>query len=74
MKQNWKGACEMLLRSSIGENDQERKDKICELAIEEGKVDEALRLLERRDRIERAILEGLKKHKNGYYNAFQNIS
>jgi tRNA pseudouridine13 synthase len=34
----------------------------------------ALDLLDRRDRLEKAVLTVLLKHPNGYYNAFQNIS
>jgi tRNA(Glu) U13 pseudouridine synthase TruD len=36
--------------------------------------DTALQMLDRRDRIEKVILLALRKHPNGYYNAFESIS
>jgi tRNA pseudouridine13 synthase len=37
-------------------------------------MESAMDLLDRRDRIERALLQVLKRQHNQYYNAFQNIS
>jgi tRNA pseudouridine13 synthase len=34
----------------------------------------ALLLLDNRDRIEKVILLALRKHPNGYYNAFESLS
>jgi tRNA pseudouridine13 synthase len=53
---------------------KERKIKIVRKVFEEQNVEAALILLERKDRIEKGILTSLRKHPNGFYNAFQNIA
>ena len=45
-----------------------------ELVFEEGDIEEALHSLDRRDRLEKAVLLLLKKQPHGYFNAYQNIS
>lgn len=66
----------MLLGQYPEENSdaKERKTKILKYTFEETNPEAALILLEKRDRLEKAILLSLRKYPNGYYNAFQNIS
>lgn len=52
----------------------ERKKKLVDLVFVKFDMEEALAMLDRRDRIEKAILFVLKKCYTQYYNAFQNIS
>ena len=42
--------------------------------FEDQDIEEALSVLDRRDRLEKAVLLLLKRQPNGYYNANQNIS
>ena len=41
-----------------------------ELVFEEGDIEEALHTLDRRDRLEKAVLLLLKKQSHGYFNAY----
>ena len=52
----------------------EKKQKLLKLVFEEGDIESAVDMCDRRDRLERAILQILKRQLNGYYNAFQNIA
>jgi TruD family tRNA pseudouridine synthase len=66
----------MLLQQSpdIDQEKIAKKNKIVDLVFNYYDIEEALSMLDRRDRLERAILQVLKKGHNQYYNAFQNIS
>ena len=48
----------------------EKKNKLVDLVFVKSDIEEALELLDRRDRLERAILQVLKKCYSQYYNAF----
>ena len=48
----------------------ERKKKLLKLVFEEGDIEGAISTLERRDRLEKAILVLLKRQLTGYFNAF----
>ena len=66
----------MLLQQSpdIDQEKIAKKNKIVDLVFNYYDIEEALSMLDRRYRLERAILQVLKKGHNQYYNAFQNIS
>lgn len=51
-----------------------KKKKLLELVFEEQNIEEALEMLDRRDRLEKAVLLLLKRQPTGYFGAFQNIS
>jgi tRNA(Glu) U13 pseudouridine synthase TruD len=53
---------------------KDRKEKIVKQVFENQNPEAAIILLEKKDRLEKAILNSLRKNPNGYYNAFQNIS
>ncbi|CAI2361379.1 unnamed protein product [Moneuplotes crassus] len=75
IKQNWKEVIRMMLsqypRSGVG---KDRKESIARLALEDEDLDEALKLVQPRDRLEKVIILTLKKHKNGFRNAFDSIA
>ena len=66
----------MLLQQSpdIDQDLVAKKKLLVELVFERFDMEGAISLLDRRDRIERALLMVLKKCYTQYYNAFQNIS
>ena len=66
----------MLLQQSpdIDQEKIAKKNKIVDLVFNYYDIEEALSMLDRRYRLERAILQVLKKGHNQYYNALQNIS
>ena len=76
MLQNWTKVCEMLLGQypEVDEEMASRKKKLLKKVFEQMDYDTALQMLDRRDRIEKVILLALRKHPNGYYNAFESIS
>lgn len=47
---------------------------MCKLVFEDQNIEGAIALLDRRDRIEKALLQILNRQPNGYYNALQNVS
>ena len=76
LNQNWRKVIEMLL-SQHPEVDREaglRKQQIVDLVFQKGDIESAIDLLDRRDRLEKAILIFLKRQPYSYYNAFTNIS
>ena len=76
LQQNWREVCRMLLQQSpdIDQDLIAKKKLLVELVFERFDMEGAISLLDRRDRIERALLMVLKKCYTQYYNAFQNIS
>lgn len=53
---------------------KDRKEKMMKLVFEDENLDEAMDLVESRDRLEKVIIQTLKQHKNGYNNAFYKIA
>lgn len=74
--QNWKKVIELLLgqHPEIDLGQVERKKQLLKLVFEDFDIEGALDMLDRRDRLEKAVLVLLKRQPTGYYNAFQNIS
>lgn len=57
-----------------GDDDaRDRKNKIVKKVFELKDIDGAMVILDRRDRLEKSILLNLRKHTNGYLNAFECI-
>lgn len=85
LNQNWKEVTRMILSQHVDYDDDQkaRKQEIVSLVFDEpnlGIVEQreniliALDKLDKRDRLERTVLESMKKHPNDYYNAFASIS
>lgn len=76
LKKNWIKVCHLILvqHADTDESMAERKEKIIDLVFEKFNIDEALTLLDRRDRLEKSLLCVLRTQPNSYYNAFNNIS
>ena len=60
--------------AEIDQKAVERKKKLLKLVFEDYDIEEAIQSLDRRDRLEKAVLLMLKRQLNGYYNAFNNIA
>lgn len=74
--QNWKGVIEKILgqHAEIDLSQIARKKRLLQLVFEEQDIEEALGMLDRKDRLEKAVLLLLKRQPTGYFNAFQNIA
>ena len=74
--QNWRVVIEKILgqHPEIDQNAAEKKQELLKLVFTEFDMEGALQMLDRRDRLEKAILLQLKRQPTGYYNAFQNIA
>lgn len=74
--QNWRKVIEMILgqHAEIDVNQVDRKKRLLQLVFDEQDIEGALQMLDRRDRLEKAVLILLKRNPNSYYNAYQNIS
>lgn len=75
LRQDWTTVVRMLLDQHPAHDGEagERKAKILKKVFEQGDIDGALNLLDRRDRAEKTLLLALRKQPHGYYNAFQCI-
>ena len=70
--QNWKVVIEKILgqHPEIDQQAAIRKKALLKQVFEDFDIEEAIQLLDRRDRLEKAVLMMLKKQPVGYYNAF----
>jgi len=53
---------------------KERKENMTKLVLEDNDLDEAFKLVEPKDRLEKVIIQSLRKHPNGFRNAFDAIA
>lgn len=84
LKRNWREVARLILvqHPDLEPEDKERKHRLTELIFGEShepkdfqeRVQKALQLLDRRDRLEKTVLLSLKNSPNDYYNAFCSIS
>lgn len=70
--QNWRGVLQKILgqHAEIDLSQVAKKKRLLELVFEEQNIEEALELLDRRDRLEKAVLLLLKRQPTGYFGAF----
>jgi tRNA pseudouridine13 synthase len=54
--------------------DKQRKEKIVKIVFEGDDLEDAMDLINPRDRLEKVIIKALQQHKNGYKNAYDSIS
>ena len=76
LMQNWRRVIEMILgqHAEIDQKAVERKKNLLKLVFQDFDIEEALQSLDRRDRLEKAVLLKLKRGPTDYYNAFNNIA
>lgn len=86
LNHNWKEVIRLILiqHADYLPHEKARKQRIVDLVFDEEadgnphemmeKIEEAMELLDRRDRLERTVLQSLRGSPNGYYNAFVSIS
>jgi len=86
LNHNWKEVIRLILiqHADYLPHEKARKQRIVDLVFDEkadghphemqDNIEEAMEILDRRDRLERTVLQSLRGSPNGYYNAFVSIS